>query len=253
MNRRKILLALLILLCIGVIAVALLLNPFRGLKMLASVADATDVNTPDATAAVAAVAFSDQSVTNTVTPKASPATDTSTSAVIAIESTSQPETRLPDLVVGTIVTDETVKKKVSYEYDTILLTNTIHRYTNELRKQEGLPPLSLNATLGQLALERSIDMTDNGTFSHTSTDGCDLDCRFKRTEFATLSWGENIAEYEPYSRFAPEVLARQFVDRWAASSGHRRNLLSSNFSHEGIGVAMNGNRLVVTVIFAQPE
>jgi uncharacterized protein YkwD len=110
---------------------------------------------------------------------------------------------------------------------------------------------SYDSTLAKLATQRSQDMANNDYFSHTSPDGCDLACRFKKSDYATLSWGENLAEYSDYASLSESDLATLFSDKWIESSAHRKNLLSKDFTNEGIGVAVKGKRIVVTVIFAK--
>lgn len=253
MRKKKILFLALILLCLGVVVLMFLLNPFRGLKLLASVVSATDTQTPSSETASDTVRFAEDEVSTFTTPEDRLIDTSEGSSTIAIEHGATESFTLPDIVVSDVATENGASRKYSYEYDTAALINAIHTYSNQLRENEGLAPLAFDGTLGTVATTRSTDMADHHTFSHTASDGCDLECRFERSDYATLSWGENIAEYEPYSRLTPQTLARSFVEKWARSSEHKRNLLSSEFTHEGVGVAMNGNRLVVTVVFARPE
>jgi uncharacterized protein YkwD len=43
------------------------------------------------------------------------------------------------------------------------------------------------------------------------------------------------------------------VAGWMGSEGHRKNVLSKNFTHQGLGVVINGNALYATEVFARPR
>lgn len=253
MNYRKLLIIAVVVVVVLVIAVAVILNPFRGLKLLASVVDATASDAVAPGEERSDVQFKEEEVSVLTTPRDELVkTNEATSGINIVAPASESLSR-PDLVVETVVTNTGTVSKFSYEYDTLALINSIHSYTNQARENAGLSPLELDSLTGTVAYERSADMANHHTFSHTATDGCDLECRLEKSEYTTIRWGENIAEYEPYTRQTPQALARIFVEKWAQSSEHKRNLLSPEFTHEGVGVAMNGNRLVVTVVFTALE
>jgi uncharacterized protein YkwD len=90
-------------------------------------------------------------------------------------------------------------------------------------------------------------------FSHDSPSGCDLECRFTTTAYPAWSWGENIADYRPADWLTATAHGERFVAEWLTSRGHRDNILSRTFTNHGIGYAIAGDRLVVTVIFAEVE
>ncbi len=252
MRYRRLLIILAIATLLLVVAVAIMVNPFRGLKLLASVVDATAQPSDTVIDAPNAVQFAEDEVSTLTTPRDELIETHVSSSSIEIVHDSPTSISRPDLVVEEIVTDTGTMSKYSFDYDTLTLINAIHTYTNQLRENDGLAPFVLDPLTSTVAIERSADMANHHTFSHTSSDGCDLGCRFEKSQYSTLSWGENIAEYEPYTRLTPQTLARVFVEKWAKSSEHKRNLLSSDFTHQGVGVAMNGNRLVVTVVFTRP-
>jgi uncharacterized protein YkwD len=103
-----------------------------------------------------------------------------------------------------------------------------------------------------MAKVRSEDMLNRNYFSHTSPDGCDLACRFKSSRYPSLTWGENLATFDDYTALDEGSLANSFITDWTSSDTHRQNLLSTTFTHEGVGVAVKDNKIIVTVIFARP-
>lgn len=105
--------------------------------------------------------------------------------------------------------------------------------TNQERAKQGLPALKVDLTLGKVARQKSSDMQKNNYFSHTSpTYGSPFDM-MKKFGVTYRTAGENIAKGQ---RTPQEV-----VNAWMNSSGHRANILSSNFTHIGVGYVAEGN------------
>ncbi|PGT89607.1 CAP domain-containing protein [Bacillus sp. AFS040349] len=105
--------------------------------------------------------------------------------------------------------------------------------TNQERAKQGLPALKVDLTLSKVAREKSLDMQKNNYFSHTSpTYGSPFDM-MKKFGVTYRTAGENIAKGQ---RTPQEV-----VNAWMNSSGHRANILSSNFTHIGVGYVAEGN------------
>lgn len=139
-------------------------------------------------------------------------------------------------------------------HDALLHTieQEIHSRSNEARADKGRKLYVLDEALSALARERSQDMLSRNYFSHTAPDGCGITCNFEASGYATLVWGENIARYEPFNEITTRVIAEVFVEKWLKSSGHRENLLSKEYTHHGIGLAVEDGVLIATVLFAAP-
>lgn len=135
---------------------------------------------------------------------------------------------------------------------TELVALEIHNLTNLTREEAGLPPLEADSALESIAKTHSVYMAENNYFSHTRLDGCDLTCRFDEAGYEASAWGENIAWMSSTVLPAPEELALRIFAGWMNSSGHRANILSGNFTNEGVGVAQIGNKVFATVDFARP-
>ncbi|MFT9600758.1 CAP domain-containing protein [Mesobacillus sp.] len=105
--------------------------------------------------------------------------------------------------------------------------------TNEHRRKNGLPNLQPDTALSNVAQEKSNDMKAKNYFSHTSpTYGSPFDM-MRDFGVSYQSAGENIAMGQ---RSAEEV-----VNAWMNSEGHRKNILSPNFTHIGVGHTSQGN------------
>jgi len=105
--------------------------------------------------------------------------------------------------------------------------------TNEQRKQNGLPALQADTKLSGVAQKKSEDMRQNGYFSHTSpTYGSPFDMmRDHGVTYKTA--GENIAQGQP--------TPQEVVQAWMDSPGHRKNILSPDFTHIGVGYDSSGH------------
>lgn len=105
--------------------------------------------------------------------------------------------------------------------------------TNQERAKHGLKPLALDTELSKVAREKSRDMQSKGYFSHTSpTYGSPFDM-MKQFGITYRTAGENIA----MGQRTPE----EVVNAWMNSDGHRKNILSSSYTHIGVGHIAEGN------------
>ena len=105
--------------------------------------------------------------------------------------------------------------------------------TNEQRRKNGLKNLVPDTALSNVAQEKSNDMQAKKYFSHTSpTYGSPFDM-MRDFGVTYQSAGENIAMGQP--------TAEEVVNAWMNSEGHRKNILSPNFTHIGVGHTGTGN------------
>ncbi|KXG75475.1 SafA/ExsA family spore coat assembly protein [Thermotalea metallivorans] len=120
------------------------------------------------------------------------------------------------------------------------------RLVNVERANNGLKPLKENWELSRVARYKSMDMRDQGYFSHTSpTYGSPFDM-MKAFGIAYSYAGENIA----MGQRTPE----EVMKGWMNSPGHRRNILSQNFTEIGVGYAANNKgNTYWTQMFIQPR
>jgi uncharacterized protein YkwD len=103
---------------------------------------------------------------------------------------------------------------------------------NQERRKVGANPLIFDRSLRDLSRDYAMEMFENGFFSHVSTvDGSTPADRADRHNIQYQIIGENLA-------FAPDVyLAHQGLMN---SEGHRKNILSTDYSRVGIGVVDGG-------------
>ncbi|WP_338469706.1 CAP domain-containing protein [Niallia sp. XMNu-256] len=104
---------------------------------------------------------------------------------------------------------------------------------NQERAKQGLPALKYDWELARVAEHKSQDMRNKKYFSHTSpTYGSPFDM-MRAYVIQYKAAGENIAMGQ---RSAKEV-----VNAWMNSSGHRANILNANFTHIGVGYVEDGH------------
>lgn len=104
---------------------------------------------------------------------------------------------------------------------------------NQERAKYGLGPLLPDWQTSRVARHKSQDMRDKRYFSHTSPTYGSPFVMLKAYNVSYRAAGENIAMGQP----SPQAVVRG----WMNSEGHRKNILSSNFSHIGVGYAEGGS------------
>ena len=98
---------------------------------------------------------------------------------------------------------------------------------NEQRALRGLPPLHRNARLDEAAHDRIHDMFEFRYFAHVAPDGTEPFVWVRQRGYRYTRVGENLA--------MGQTAARQVVQQWMASPGHRANILG-NFADTGIAI-----------------
>ncbi len=107
---------------------------------------------------------------------------------------------------------------------------------NQERQKAGRSPLQCNSKLAEAARKWSTSQCGRGGLSHAN-----LGSRVRATGLRVSTYGENVA----YGSRTPAGV----MNMWMNSSGHRRNILSSSFSHIGVGLDQCNGRYFWTQIF----
>lgn len=173
-------------------------------------------------------------------------------------------------------TDEPADAGERPSYNVDAIAQSMHDAINEERAREGLESLDWSEDLAAIAEAHSQDMRDRGFFSHANPDGESPTDRGNAYGFTCeeaidggyrTGIGENIFNAALYSsrqtrRDAsgttvtydwnePSELVETVVEGWMDSPGHRRNILSSDYASQGLGLTLDSdeNRLFVTQKF----
>lgn len=130
----------------------------------------------------------------------------------------------------------------------------IHNLTNLERAKYNLSFFDWNNELAEVARSHSQFMAETGIFSHTNLQGQDVSDRLREAEVYYWNMtGENIfkinavklvkiyyIDHKETHRvkiyFTQDEFAEEIVSGWMNSSGHRKNILTQEFTEEGIGI-----------------
>jgi uncharacterized protein YkwD len=155
----------------------------------------------------------------------------------------------------------TINSMVSEPANSIELETAIFKYTNEERNKAGIVELKLDSDLSAVARAHSENMVKMDFFSHTNLKGEDPTARAIRMGYNVHKelgggwYSDGIAEnigkmpiVETINIFYPinyalvdaDEIAKKQVDSWMNSVGHRANILNSQYSVIGVGVAYDG-------------
>lgn len=129
---------------------------------------------------------------------------------------------------------------------------------NEERLAESLPPLKPHPVLAEVAYAHSCAMRDLGFFSHVSPapgEETAADRFLRRFDSKPRLLGENVSRRwrRPERALSEENIARSHAELMM-STGHRRNILHSDFVYIGIGIATNPQGdYWITEVFMTPR
>ncbi|MDE6425511.1 MAG: leucine-rich repeat protein [Ruminococcus sp.] len=114
---------------------------------------------------------------------------------------------------------------------------------NEERAKEGIAPMNFSPQLSYAANIRASEIIRNG--DHTRPDGSKWNTVFDENRISAGSGGENILSM---TNMFP--VAEVAMSAWMGSQIHHDNIMNSNFTNIGVGVAQEGNSYYIVQIFA---
>jgi uncharacterized protein YkwD len=150
------------------------------------------------------------------------------------------------------------------------LERQIHTLINKERRKQGLSHLEWDEALADIGRKHSKDMARRNYFDHNSPEGHDFSYRYHhegyqcaiRVNRKIYMGAENIAQNNLYDSITTvngnafynwntEVkIAETTVRGWMKSPGHRKNILTPFWRHEGIGVIIGpGEKVFITQNF----
>lgn len=151
--------------------------------------------------------------------------DPSGSAVIDLDENDVPLTELPG--------DAGEDPFAQFTEDQQAVMNEVLELVNAARSEAGLNALELDPTLCGAAQVRAVECV--GSFSHTRPNGARYKTAITEAGLTASYTGENIA--------TGHTSAKQVVDAWMKSEGHRANILNEHYTRLGLGFQANtGNR-----------
>jgi uncharacterized protein YkwD len=123
----------------------------------------------------------------------------------------------------------------------------IFEMTNQERKLKNVAPLKLTAALSKIARAHSENMAKHGKTTHTLDDK-DFDDRVREAGYKFTAIAENVGSG------GNGASLEMIMKAWMESEGHRTNLLNSDYTEIGVGLARDqAGRIYLTQIFAHPR
>jgi len=125
--------------------------------------------------------------------------------------------------------------------------------SNRERASVGLPPLTGDPALNASAARYSRKMRDFQFFDHVAPDGETLDQRLPEAEkWRFQGLAENLWSGQGALDWRSETVSTTAAQNWVESPGHRENLFNPEYSVAGVGSAMRGDQLYITMLYGTP-
>jgi len=148
--------------------------------------------------------------------------------------------------------------------ESMRLERAVHDEINRVRASHGLSRLKSDGDLAEIARAHSKDMGRRSYFAHNTPEGRSFSDRYKKEGYVCrvrigalrfATGAENLSMTQRYGHYfilpdgsreegdfqTVSALARDVVDRWMNSPGHRKNILTSHWGREGIGVYLDSD------------
>lgn len=136
-----------------------------------------------------------------------------------------------DYIVINLPDDNLIDLTMMGNQDADAFEKRVIELTNYERSQKSLPPLKRNKNLSDSALLYSLEMAEHHFISHTGFFGSKLAERVLASGYHGWRYiGENLA----MGYLTPESV----VQGWMESEGHRKNMLSVDYTEIGVGYVM---------------
>lgn len=121
--------------------------------------------------------------------------------------------------------------KLTDRDDLDVLSKLNYYALNGIRAKLGLPCMEWHPELAKIARAHSVDMATHNMFEHYSSDGTSRKDRMLNAGIDYMAGGENIdrGQFDTFDA----------LDGWLGSDVHRENLLSTDYTHIGVGFAYN--------------
>lgn len=126
------------------------------------------------------------------------------------------------------------------------------QFINRIRIDNNLTPYIYDNRLGYIARMYSIKMYRENFFGHYDISGKDLEDRLLENRYLFFAAGENLLLARNQNCESSFKLARELVESWMNSVGHRRMILNPEMNNVGIGIFCSGGSLYATMITTKP-
>jgi uncharacterized protein YkwD len=120
------------------------------------------------------------------------------------------------------------------------------------REKAGAKSLRLDPQLAEAAQAHSDDMARKRSFDTMNPNGnLAVNLLLRDPRFGGFVAENSAAQYfSPAAGIDPDAMAQGFLQIWLQSPSHRQNVIYKEFDRAGIGVAVNGNTIYASTVFA---
>lgn len=127
----------------------------------------------------------------------------------------------------------------------------VFRLTNEARRKQRRSLLEEEQGLHTIARNHSGDMLQRRFFDHVNPDGLSPQDRVAMSHRELIGIiAENVWSGSGYSVLPAQEVADTIIESLMNSPGHRENILNTDLTHMGVGVARADDEIRVTQLFA---
>ena len=127
--------------------------------------------------------------------------------------------------------------------------------TNAFRLENKLGKVRFSTALTRTARTYAAFLAKNNVFSHTA-DNRGVGDRAAASGYEWCTIGENLAMNLDSRGFETRALARETVEGWINSPGHRENLLGEHYTDVGVGVVQapdSNPKYIIVQVFGRPQ
>lgn len=138
--------------------------------------------------------------------------------------------------------------------DIAKVETTIVEMTNAFRKEHKLAAVTPNPRLAQAARAYAEFLAQSNLFSHTA-DGRQHSERIRVSGYEACATAENLSLNMDSRGFESRQLARDAIEGWKKSPGHRRNMMNAYVTEIGVGTAKarNEQKFLSVQLFGRPK
>ncbi len=149
--------------------------------------------------------------------------------------------------------EEPTQAPLEIDIDCEVLAQRIAELVNEEREARGKDALEIEADFTEAAMVRAEEISEQ--YSHLRPNGGSFDSAIQGHRY--YRYGENIVKLEGLNVVGDaatiDFLAKQFVNAWLESPGHKKNMLYDDWTATGVGVYYNETGIYASQLFLRTE
>jgi len=161
-------------------------------------------------------------------------------------------TRVVVLFVALVLASCAGMRSPSYDAQLAAIKSRLLVLVAEEREKAGAKSLRVDPQLAEAAQLHSNDMARKRSFDAMNPDGnLAVNILLRDPRFGGFVAENSAAQYfTPAAGIDPDAMAQGFLQIWLASPSHRLNVIYKEFDRAGVGIAVSGNMIYASTVFA---